>query len=78
MKPTSYEVKCLSCSAEIGLIVGTRFLHDPRCRMTPPRQGGRLRCCRCGGRLFLEPVIDSAPLPVDWVRLAQEAASEVA
>ena len=54
MESPSHEVKCLSCSAEAGVIMGGRFVPHP---WAPParRKGGLLRCGRCGGSLYLEP-----------------------
>ena len=31
MGPATYEVRCLWCSTEVGLIRGGRFMHDPAC-----------------------------------------------
>jgi hypothetical protein len=78
MNAAAYDVRCFLCSAEVGLIQSGRFVHDPTCRRPVPRGGGRLRCCRCAGPLYLEPSLEAAPGPVDWARLAREAEAEVA
>jgi hypothetical protein len=78
MPSTSFDVKCLSCSAEIGQIWNGRFFHDPACVTQPPRRGGTLRCCRCAGRLYLEPNLDNLLPPVDWTSRARRVADDVA
>jgi hypothetical protein len=78
MPTASYDVKCLSCSAEIGQIWHGRFFHNPACPTLPPRPAGTLRCCRCAGRLYLEPNLDDRAPQVDWTHLARRVASDVA
>lgn len=73
MKYTNYDVRCLSCSAEAGQIVQGRFVPHPGRPASPPHKGGRRRCGRCGGSLYLEP-IDIQPLIVDWSARADRIA----
>jgi hypothetical protein len=63
MKRVDYEVRCLLCGAEIGSIVFGHFERHAGCSTPLPRRFGLLRCCQCGGSLYLEP-IDSYRAPV--------------
>jgi hypothetical protein len=49
------DVRCLMCSRIIGQIADGKFVHDSACTLPLRISGGHLRCCRCGGSLYLEP-----------------------
>ena len=51
MGDANYEVKCLACSAEIGVLWAGRFFHHPACSLPRGRSASTARCCRCGGSL---------------------------
>ena len=78
MPSASYDVKCLSCGAEIGQIWNGRFYHHPACPTLASRPAGRLRCCHCAGRLYLEPSLDNVAPAVDWSELARRVPRDVA
>ena len=65
MGNANYEVKCLACSAEIGVLWAGRFFHHPGCSLPVGRSASTARCCRCGGSLYLEPV-DLMPHWLEW------------
>jgi hypothetical protein len=52
--PVVYEVNCMLCGTEVGEIRDKRFVHQPGCDRPPTVRGGKLRCCRCGGSLYME------------------------
>ena len=51
-----YEVRCLMCGSEVGEVRESRFAHHAGCGRSLPVRGGKLRCCRCGGSLYMERV----------------------
>ena len=50
-----FDARCQMCSRLAGQLVGGSFLHHPDCQLTPVFDGGKPRCCECGGRLYFEP-----------------------
>jgi hypothetical protein len=65
-----YELTCMMCGTNVGQLLGGRFV-PPASGALTTRVGGRLRCSRCGGSLYLEP-IDAAVSSLDpLVRAAQ-------
>jgi hypothetical protein len=70
-----YDLTCMMCGTNVGQLLGGRFV-PPASGVPATRTGGRLRCSRCGGSLYLEP-IDAAVSSLDpLVRAAQiEAAT---
>src|SRR5207249_1838219 len=66
----NYEVKCMLCSTEVGLILSGQFKQHAGCDATMPRKGGMLRCCHCGGSLYLDP-LEVVPLQIDRAQLAK-------
>lgn len=54
MTHPTYEIHCMLCGTEVGEIREGRFLHHRGCDRPVPVRGGRIRCCRCGGSLYLE------------------------
>ena len=77
MKSVNYDVKCLSCSADVGQIVYGSFVQHPGPSAPVTRRGGRLRCSHCGGSLCLEP-IDVRSSIVDQAAPAARIAAEAA
>jgi len=49
-----YEVHCMLCGTEVGEVREGRFVHQPGCELRMQASSGKLRCCRCGGSLYLE------------------------
>ena len=49
-----YEVHCMLCGSEFGEIRERRFVHHSGCERLVPVRNGQLRCCRCGGSLYME------------------------
>jgi hypothetical protein len=49
-----YEIHCMLCGNEVGEIRERRFVHHPGCERPVPVRSGQLRCCRCGGSLYME------------------------
>ena len=59
MRAGSYQLKCLLCRAVFGQVVrGTRseLASHPGYQRPPHCSGGRLRCCYCGGSVYVEPI----------------------
>ena len=52
------ELICILCGTVAGQTYGNRVRHHARCDRTLSWQGGRPRCCACGGALICEPVQD--------------------
>jgi hypothetical protein len=56
MRAEVLDVICLLCGSTAGQVVGGRFAVGAGCgegtAVADPR---RLRCCRCGGSVYLEP-----------------------
>jgi hypothetical protein len=76
-KIENYDVKCMLCGAEVGQILAARFTKHAGCTATMPRRGGMLRCCHCGGSLYLDP-IDVYPASIDRAQVARARAEEAA
>jgi transcription elongation factor Elf1 len=74
---TDYDVKCMLCGTEVGQIVEARFKQHSGCSARMPRQGGLLRCCHCGGSLYLDPIDVYSPM-VDRAQLARMFADSAA
>ena len=51
---TDYDVRCLMCGTEVGRILDGRFRVHAGCSRPLVRAGRQLRCCECGGSLYLE------------------------
>ena len=52
------DVTCLMCGTVVGEARGGRFEHHRGCER-PVRLQGRLpRCCRCGGSLYVDPLLN--------------------
>lgn len=59
MRAGSYQLKFLLCCAVFGQVLrGTRseLSSHPGYQRPPHCSGGRLRCCYCGGSVYLEPI----------------------
>ena len=54
MDPRVYDMTCLLCGTQVGELRGGRFYHHAACDSTPFMRAGTLRCCRCGGSLYME------------------------
>jgi hypothetical protein len=67
----------MMCSTEVGQIVDDKFQHHAGCGRPLPRSGGLVRCCRCGGSLYFDP-IDVYMVALDRKQLAKMAGSEAA
>ena len=68
-RATDYDVKCMLCGTEVGQILRGRFSQHAGCDAAMPRKGGMLRCCHCGGSLYLDPIeVLSVGLDRDQVR----------
>lgn len=52
------ELICILCGTVAGQTYGRWVAHHAGCARTLPWQGGRPRCCACGGALICEPVQD--------------------
>ena len=78
MSAAAYEVRCFLCGAEVGLIRGGRFVHDPACTRPLPRRAGLLRCCGCAGPLYLEAILEPELLTPDPERPARRLGAGVA
>jgi hypothetical protein len=74
---SNYEVKCMLCSTEVGQILNGRFQQHGGCSNAMPRKGGLLRCCHCGGSLYLDPT-DVYPASIDRAQIAKIVAEEAA
>ena len=73
----NYDVKCMLCGTEVGQIYDSGFHKHPGCSAPLPRKGGMLRCCHCGGSLYLDPT-DERPPMVDRAQIAEALAEEAA
>jgi hypothetical protein len=56
MRPEKYRLRCLLCSAAFGRVLRGTLARHPAYQPPPHRGGGRLRCCYCGGSVYLEPI----------------------
>ena len=74
---TNYDVKCMLCGAEVGQILSGRFRQHAGCPNEMPRKAGMLRCCHCGGSLYLDPS-DAYPTTLDRAQIARIAAEDAA
>ena len=54
MDPRVYDMTCLLCGTQVGELRGGRFYHHAACDSAPIMRAGILRCCRCGGSLYME------------------------
>jgi hypothetical protein len=54
MDPRVYDMTCLLCGTQVGELRGGRFYHHAGCTSAPTVRAGILRCCRCGGSLYME------------------------
>ncbi len=54
MEPRVYEITCLLCGTEVGELRGSRVRHHAGCNQELVVRAGALRCCRCGGSLYME------------------------
>jgi hypothetical protein len=54
MESWVYEITCLLCGTEVGELRSGRFRHHAGCSRIPAVRAGSLRCCRCGGSLYME------------------------
>lgn len=75
-KSANFDVKCMLCSAEVGQILNGRF-QQHGCKQEMPRKAGMLRCCHCGGSLYLDP-IDVYPALLNRAAARMAAAHEAA
>jgi hypothetical protein len=73
----NYDVKCMMCSEEVGQVLSGRFVHHQGCALPMQRRGGMLRCCHCGGSLYLDP-IEAYPSPVDRAKVREMFANSAA
>jgi hypothetical protein len=73
----NYEVKCMLCGTEVGQILSGKLKKHAGCTATMPRVGGLLRCCHCGGSLYLDP-IDVNSSMLDRAQIARTMAEEAA
>ena len=65
-----YELTCMMCGTNVGQLLGGKFIPHASGALAIRTSGG-LRCSRCGGSLYLEP-IDAAVSSLDpLVRAAQ-------
>ena len=64
MRAQNYEVMCMMCGTQVGLIIQGSFTAHSGCRKAPPRRAGMFRCCNCGGSLYLEPLEGPVPAPI--------------
>jgi hypothetical protein len=69
----TYEIKCLLCASVVGDVARGAVSWRPVEGGPLAASDGRLRCRRCGGSLFLEPV-EARRLPITsteliWARL---------
>jgi hypothetical protein len=76
-RATDYDVKCMLCGAEVGQILAGKFTQHPGCTAEMPRKAGLLRCCHCGGSLYLDP-IDVYAAGIDRAQLRKAFASSAA
>ena len=74
---TNYDVKCMLCGTEVGQIYNGQFTQHAGCSAPMPRKGGMLRCCHCGGSLYLDPT-DVYPATLDRAQIAKIMAEEAA
>jgi hypothetical protein len=49
-----FEIRCMMCGSEVGEVRERRFVHHVGCERPLPVRGGKIRCCRCGGSLYME------------------------
>ena len=70
-----YDLTCMMCGTNVGQLLSGRFVPHTSGALAS-RIGGRLRCSRCGGALYLEPMDPHAASFDPLVRAAQiEAAT---
>ena len=74
---TNYDVKCMLCSTEVGQIVNSKFTQHAGCANKMPRKLGMLRCCHCGGSLYLDPT-DVYQTGLDRAQLMKAAVEDAA
>jgi hypothetical protein len=71
------ELVCLLCGAVVGETYGQRVEHRANCSEPLTWQGGRPRCCQCGGPLICDPTTDvwgAGTRPAARLREARTAA----
>jgi hypothetical protein len=56
-----WDVGCTRCDAALGQVVDGRFVHDATCTLPRRIDGGRLKCCACGGPVVPRERRDSRP-----------------
>ena len=61
MSRESHQLRCLLCRVAFGQVVRGMSARHPGYQRPPHRSGGRLRCCYCGGSVYLEPIARYAP-----------------
>jgi hypothetical protein len=76
-RSSDYTVVCLMCSTEVGHILGGRFVQHEGCPRVMPRARGLLRCCHCGGSLYLD-MLDVQPAATVEAELARALAEDAA
>lgn len=76
-RAADYDVKCMMCSVEVGQIFDGKLVKHAGCAATMPRKDGLLRCCHCGGSLYLDP-LDVYAARLDRPDLGKVLASDVA
>ena len=55
MAPSAFDVICLLCGFQSGRILNNRYQPSRECAPAPAVvEVRRLRCCRCGGSVYLE------------------------
>jgi hypothetical protein len=55
MRATTYDAICLLCGFQTGHLVGAQYQPSNECApATVVADVRRLRCCRCGGSVYLE------------------------
>jgi hypothetical protein len=73
----NYDVRCMLCGAEVGQILSGKFRKHANCAAPMPRKAGMVRCCHCGGSLYLDP-IDVYPALIDRAQVARARAEDAA
>jgi hypothetical protein len=54
MSASAYDVICLLCGFQTGQLAGSVFTPSKGCLPSDGTPSRRLRCCRCGGSVYLE------------------------
>lgn len=67
MHSAVFDAICLLCGFQTGRVVGNRYQASRECApISGPIDPRRLRCCRCGGSVYLEAAEQPTASALVW------------